>query len=142
MNNLKPCPFCGGNPQLQHDDIDNSYTIECTNNECNMNPSTPYCDTEEGAIEYWNDRVDNHDNIGKQIKPCPFCGEAPLTEIGLARYGMLGDCVAIKIVCAECHVVKSIYIRDGTDFNAVREAMDKIVERWNIRKFSDDKLTI
>lgn len=70
---------------------------------------------------------------GKQLKPCPFCGETPITEIGLARYGRLGDCITISIVCAECHVAKSVYIREGTDFDIVKESMGKIIEEWNTR---------
>ena len=68
-----------------------------------------------------------------KLKPCPFCGETPITEIWLARYGRLGDCITIKIVCAECHVTKSVYIREGTDFDTVKESMGKIIEEWNVR---------
>lgn len=68
-----------------------------------------------------------------ELKPCPFCGETPITEIGLARYGGLGDCITISIVCAECHVAKSVYIREGTDFDIVKESMEKIIEEWNTR---------
>lgn len=70
----------------------------------------------------------NHD-----LKPCPFCGETPITEIGLARYGKLGDCITIKVVCAECHVTKSVYIREGTDFDAVKDTMNKVISGWNER---------
>lgn len=75
------------------------------------------------------------------LKSCPFCGETPVTEIGLARYGRLGDCITIKIVCAECNVTKSVYIREGTDFDTLRSAMDKIIEKWNTRKTSDSEST-
>jgi Lar family restriction alleviation protein len=136
-HDLKPCPFCGNKPNLRYDRLDNFYIVKCDSSECPINPDTAHCDTEEGAIECWNSRENSSVvSVDNQLKPCPFCGETPITEIGLARYGRLGDCITIRVVCAECHVAKSIYIREGTDFGTVKESMGKIIEEWNTRELS------
>lgn len=60
MNELKPCPFCGGEarviPQPNYTDNRCKYFVTCTN--CGIEtPRTAR--TGEKAIEAWNRRVDN-----------------------------------------------------------------------------------
>ena len=133
MNDLKPCPFCGDKPTLGYDEFDNFYMVKCDSSECGINPSTGHCDTEECAIECWNDRTDSSSDTDAQLQPCPLCGNIPMTSIDLSRYGRMGDCIAIKIICSECHLAKSAYIREGTDFVTVKEAMNKLSVEWNTR---------
>ncbi|WP_277202297.1 Lar family restriction alleviation protein [Victivallis vadensis] len=52
---LKPCPFCGADPDIsvQEDDTEDTYyVVACTN--CNMAHSSS--DDENVAIRNWNDR--------------------------------------------------------------------------------------
>ena len=53
-NELKPCPFCGGEARLQHGPfIATMVSIKCT--KCGIN--TPLCDRIKEAIEKWNTRT-------------------------------------------------------------------------------------
>ena len=54
---LKPCPFCGGNPVL----IQNApgyYAVGCLGRDCRMSLRTCYCYTVEEATKIWNKRVE------------------------------------------------------------------------------------
>ena len=53
MNEIKPCPFCGGKAELFHS-YDGYYCVQCT---------VCYCSTlnfrkEQTAINFWNRRVE------------------------------------------------------------------------------------
>lgn len=69
MDKLRSCPFCGGDPVLEHYKARKGYeaTIFC-NGGCNAYMTTITFDTEEEAIENvvkaWNRRV-----------PCETCNE-------------------------------------------------------------------
>lgn len=60
MNELKPCPFCGGKATL-HEIADGQFYIDCAMQLgfCSVMPSTWTYNTEEEAVEAWNRRVDN-----------------------------------------------------------------------------------
>lgn len=58
MNELKPCPFCGGKAKVirSHVCLDNKYYAVCENDNC----QAAICvdsETREKAIELWNKRV-------------------------------------------------------------------------------------
>ena len=64
---LKPCPFCGGEATLK--DARNClvvsrfsyifpFSVGCENKHCEVKPYTLYCDTEAEAIAAWNRRAD------------------------------------------------------------------------------------
>lgn len=55
MENLKPCPFCGGEALVRRT-MEEEMMIECDNSQCLIRPRTPWV-SEEEAIESWNRRV-------------------------------------------------------------------------------------
>ena len=73
MEQLKPCPFCNNKPQLQRYGL-YDYAVGCNSDKCNINPRTPVCDTEEGAVELWNGR--GKPTMEKKIykSKCRYCG--------------------------------------------------------------------
>lgn len=79
------------------------------------------------------DAADDYAYTDNVLKPCAFCRTTPATSIDISRYGRLGDCIAIKIICPECHIAKSMCVREGTDFGTVKKLMNEIVEDWNER---------
>lgn len=104
MNDLKPCPFCGGNPELEEADIKGFWRIRCENADCVAGASWCNSYDREKLAGAWNARhestchmslvptweepstyhcdrchADNagvwNDN-GNTFKPsyCPYCG--------------------------------------------------------------------
>ena len=73
MEQLKPCPFCNNKPRLRRYGL-YDYAVGCNSDKCNINPRTPVCDTEEGAVELWNDR--GKPTTEKKIykSKCRYCG--------------------------------------------------------------------
>lgn len=73
MENIKSCPFCGGDSITRRRNPDhimrNKVFVTCT--KCKN--KTGYYDTEEQAIAAWNKRVDN--NNDNDINYCPHCGK-------------------------------------------------------------------
>ena len=57
MGELKPCPFCGGEAEVQNDwsDIGKYYWVACT--ECSAN-TKDYEYNQDEAIETWNRRAE------------------------------------------------------------------------------------
>lgn len=54
---FKPCPFCGGLPDIRYSF--NTLLIECTNKNCKIQPSTwmhVHSDSAEKLIKIWNKR--------------------------------------------------------------------------------------
>jgi len=62
MDNLKPCPFCGGEAitcKIEQDSFllgRNIFFYAAQCDSCNV--KTPLCKTEEQAIEIWNRRIE------------------------------------------------------------------------------------
>lgn len=65
---LKPCPFCGGEANLYKYAKNGKFLVRCEY--CGV--ETIYFGTEEIAIKAWNRRV-NDEIIGDDYK-CPVCG--------------------------------------------------------------------
>lgn len=66
MEKLKPCPFCGGEPEI----LEISYYtyVKCMNAKCAINPITPgYLDADR-TVHEWNKREDgkNGEQNGKE----------------------------------------------------------------------------
>lgn len=62
---LKPCPFCGGEARLRHENfgVDKYSYCQCVNSACeaktrNVMISTLFS-SDEKAVEIWNRRADN-----------------------------------------------------------------------------------
>lgn len=63
-NNLKPCPFCGGLPNVDKCEMPYSpvfYAVECDNINCPVQPSTDYCKDRAFIIKLWNKRAGDED---------------------------------------------------------------------------------
>lgn len=52
---LKPCPFCGGEAKIKRYDSFLVY-IKCGNSECFVSSETVFCRSIERAIHIWNTR--------------------------------------------------------------------------------------
>lgn len=61
-DNLKPCPFCGGQAVVQemcYSMLQSEHFVKCVN--CGAE-SSRYYDSTHSAIKAWNRRVDNENN--------------------------------------------------------------------------------
>ena len=68
MDELKPCPFCGGDAVIRKDEERiKPFYVRCGNINCKMVVGTNYFATKEEAIEAWNRRASNTDVISKQV---------------------------------------------------------------------------
>lgn len=57
---VKPCPFCGGEPRLLCEYVVTVFRFAVTCKDfqcCGFNVKRPYWESEEKAIERWNRRV-------------------------------------------------------------------------------------
>lgn len=66
MNELKPCPFCGGEAYICKENIPyhpTSYAVDCGNDRCDVDPSTDFFEDKEKAIEAWNRRVKDEKDV-------------------------------------------------------------------------------
>lgn len=68
----------------------------------------------------------------KTLKPCPFCGETPITRVTLSR-GISTDEVVFAVCCGYCHIKKTAAISDCETFEDALKAIDRAIERWNSR---------
>lgn len=57
MEELKPCPFCGGEAELWASE-DGIYGVWCSNPDCYMDVDTRDRTSKEAAIEAWNTRYE------------------------------------------------------------------------------------
>lgn len=93
MSELLPCPFCGGEAELQPSyDMDtgevDGWFVWCNNKECECAPETREHFTEAEAITAWNTRAERtcKDISGKNwwAFECSECGE--MIEQGVPEY--------------------------------------------------------
>lgn len=77
MNELKPCPFCGGEaeliPGLAYGEV-NGYECGC----CDCNFTCGLHDTEEESVEHWNTRTVDVDKLATvanslAVQEDPYC---------------------------------------------------------------------
>lgn len=90
MNELKRCPFCGGEARFA---TDSKRFIECE--KCGA--STGYCESEEEAINAWNTRKPVEDVIERLEEESNFFRGEPMGTLQKAYYCM-GIEKAIEII--------------------------------------------
>lgn len=73
----------------------------------------------------------------KELRMCPFCGGKAVTNFRITSFGGNSDTVSFTVKCSErnCGIGKSIKIKinNDCDFDAVTDAMDAVIELWNMR---------
>ena len=57
MDELKQCPFCGGEAILRKNRYCEGYYVTCLSHNCSMIIATCQRETKEEAIEAWNRRA-------------------------------------------------------------------------------------
>lgn len=69
------------------------------------------------------------------LKPCPFCGKKPETDVKVTQMGGGEDHVDFKVVCWECGIERAarLTIRKKCDFDLVERAMNRAISTWNLR---------
>lgn len=71
-----------------------------------------------------------------ELKPCPFCGEKPITRISFRTQpcGTIKASVDVRIVCHKCGCCKNVVLElCDTDFEKAHRAMEDACRKWNIR---------
>lgn len=64
MNKLKPCPFCGGNGELQERNI--GFTVLCVDGSCG-NAFTWWSSSKDEAVNAWNTRADGWIRVDDEL---------------------------------------------------------------------------
>lgn len=110
---LKPCPFCGGKAQLDHDGLaDYSYVrcMECHARTRDIAVASYHC-SDDKAIELWNHRADVLENVkgqwldycdnpiksyfdGRYSAHCSVCGYHPEYEEEMHSANFCPNCGA------------------------------------------------
>lgn len=70
-----------------------------------------------------------------ELKPCPFCGREPRTNISWCGiYGSRDIVLTFSVKCDYCHIsrdcVKEVH---STSFDECIEMMNRAIEMWNER---------
>ena len=116
---LKPCPFCGGEAEIQFGACDyNVYQVVCTNDGCNA--MNGWDDTPEQAAEAWNRRADN-----KPIRQsCKSCKQ--YTPDPNYRDGDMGNCRYLEKIWE-----KPFYVNEARAECEHFQAAERINENGN-----------
>ena len=70
-----------------------------------------------------------------ELKPCPFCGNIPTTEVRVTKMGGGEDIVDFTVICNECGTYKNerLRIKYNATFMDVDNIMANVFEAWNRR---------
>ena len=70
-----------------------------------------------------------------ELKPCPFCGKLPRTEMYVTQKGGGEDHVDFSIHCTKCGCVKTVRLKIVAycNFIDVDKAEAEVIEAWNKR---------
>ena len=66
------------------------------------------------------------------LKPCPFCGDKPYTQVRANT-----DRVVLKIGCGNCGVFLTEQVLSGTAFTQFDEVRSNLIAKWNKRMYGD-----
>lgn len=70
-----------------------------------------------------------------ELKPCPFCGNVPITNVHYWKCG--GDELGLvaEVKCENCGGVSQSVVFDGeyTNFDKYINSFNIAIERWNTR---------
>ena len=69
------------------------------------------------------------------MKPCPFCGYYPTTEVRVTQMGGDTDNIDFSVVCRECGTYKTsrLKIAKTAVYMDVEKAMQQAINAWNRR---------
>ena len=82
----------------------------------------------------------------RELKPCPFCGSAPVTYIGFEGRVMSYPVTSANIKCERCGFVISRSIEydqasGRTEFESVDRGMNRLTAQWNERAILGKQFT-
>lgn len=82
-------------------------------------------------------KMDN--NMNRELKRCPFCGEMPRTEVSVSKMGGGEDHVDFTIHCTNCATEKTVRlkIRGFVNFFDVEKAQQQAIQVWNQRMVTE-----
>lgn len=89
---LKPCPFCGGEPRLVEEI--SLAKVACMNRGCDVEPETPWFWSVDEAAEAWNTRAERtcrnmvEDGTGFKCSEC----EAHISAWWITRFPRFSFC--------------------------------------------------
>lgn len=71
----------------------------------------------------------------REIKPCPFCGFLPRTEVRVTQMGGDTDNIDFGVVCTKCGTSKTYRMKivKNAYFQDVEKAMELAISAWNQR---------
>lgn len=114
IEELKPCPFCGGNASVNEGEFEGSKVFSVSCEKCGA--TTGGADNVQIVIDVWNKRTELQ-AAEEVLKPCPYCGgEATTCEVDVEGQRVF------SVVCVECGV---------STFGSDNEA--EVVGAWNRR---------
>lgn len=113
MNELRPCPFCGGEARIHasHHGDTHYYQVECGNEyDCGAWPTVRVHHTEAEAIAAWNSRAERmcrDVNGNPHDFTCSECGASMYTQVDecwtmIARGGRPDDVIENPSYCPNC----------------------------------------
>ena len=70
-----------------------------------------------------------------ELKPCPFCGTVPVTDVRVTKMGGGEDHIDFSVVCEKCGTCKSsrLKIVRRATYGDVEDAMSTALDAWNRR---------
>ena len=77
--------------------------------------------------------------MSRELKPCPFCGELPRTEVSVTRMGGSEDHVDFTIHCTNCGTEKTVRLKivAYAKFLDVEKAQEQVIQAWNQRAVTE-----
>lgn len=129
---LKPCPFCGGEANLMSDySSDHDHTFWQVWHDCPTNPgpirhtyghalgmeiSTPWCASEDAAVDLWNRRAERtwHD----------FSDELPPVGVSVLCRGKNGALYVGKPVTVNGNGTRKVWVPRGDQYRTPENWME------------------